>query len=245
MNEVHTVYRLTPRQVVVIVPRSPTDPKLSALARDIGPTRLDDLLLATLRDAIAAAVRVDGATIAVVAPTHGHLAHLRQLLPAGVEFAAPPEPLGAARLARFALTSFQGRDYERLMIIDSAVLHLTSRLVGTGLGALASADAIVGGSRRGATYAFGLLERHVGRFPQSDEPLINGDQLATEFVGQLRAMRLGTRRLDPLPTLDAFSSLNDLESAVLGVPGSHHLSAFLTSLPLTQPALSDLGRHIQ
>jgi len=239
------VYRLTPRQVVVIISRSPADPKLSALARDIGPVRLDDLLLATLRDAIAAAVRVDGVTIAAVAPTRGHLVHLRQLLPAGVEFAAPPEPLGPGRLARFALTSFQGRDYERIMLVDSAVLHLTSRLVGTGLGALASADAVVGGSQRGATYAFGLLERHVDRFAQSEEPLIHGDRLATEFVGQLRAMRLGTRRLDPLPTLDAFSSLNDLESAVLGVPGSHHLSAFLTSLPLTQTALGDLERHIR
>lgn len=240
------MYRLTPRQVVVIIPRSPADQGLAALARDIGPIHLEELLLATLRDTIAAAVRVDGVTIAVAAPTQRHLAHLRQLLPAGVEYAAPPEPLGMERLTRFALTSYQERGFERVMIVDSAVLQLTSRVVGTGLGALASADAVVGGSRRGATYAFGLVVRHVGRFTQSDEAFIGGERSANEWVSQLRAMRLGTRRLDPLPTLDSFGSLIDLRTGMLGIPGlGRHLTGFLTSVPTAEPVLIDQRRRFQ
>ena len=240
------MYRLTPRQVVIIIPRSPADPRLAELARDLGPVRLDELLLATLRDAIAAAVRVDGATIAVVAPTPAQIADLRQLLPAGVEFAAPPVPMGGGRLNRFALLSHQGRGFERMVIVDGTVLRLTSRVVGTGLGALAGADVVIGSTRRGATYAFGLLERHAGRFAQSDEPLTDGDRPATELIGRLQAQRLGIRRLDPLPTLDTFGSLDDLRAGMLATPGAgRHLTAFLTSLPISVPFMVDQGRHIQ
>ncbi len=240
------MYRLTPRQVVVIIARSPTDPRLAGLARDLGQVGLSELLLATLRDAIAASVRVDGATIAVVAPTPGQVADLGYLLPAGVEFAAPPEPIRRDRLARFALAAHQGRQFERIVIVDGAVLRLTSRVVGTGLGALAGADAVIGSSRRGATYAFGLLERHAGRFTHSDEPLIDGDRLATDVIARLRVMRLGTRLLDPLPTLDAFRSLDDLRAGMLGEPGfGQHLTAFLTRSQVIEPAMVDQGRHIQ
>lgn len=239
------MFRLTPRQVVVIVPRSPADPRLAELAGNLGPVRLDELLLATLRDAIAAAVRVDGATIAVVASTPGQVADLRQLLPAGVEFAAPPEPMSGGRLNRFALVAHQGREFERIVILDGAVLRLTSRVVGTGLGALAGADVVIGSTRHGATYAFGLLERHAGRFARSDEPLLDGDHPAANLIGRLQALRLGTRRLDPLPTLDAFGSLDDLRAGMLATPGAgRHLTAFLTSQPITVPLMVDRDRHV-
>ena len=240
------MFRLTPRQVVVIIPRSAAEPALAALAHDLGAVRLDDLLLATLRDAIAAAVRVDGATIAVVPSTAGQVADLRHLLPAGVEYAAPPEPMPDSLLARFALAAHQGRGFERIVIVDGAVLRLTSRLIATGLGSLASADAVVGSSRHGAVWAFGLLGRHAGRFTQSDEPLIGGDHPAADLVARLRAMRLSTRRLDPLPTLDTFSTLDELRSGVPGAPGSgRHLAAFLARVPATEPAMAGRNRHVQ
>ncbi len=240
------MYRLTPRQVIVIIPRAPGDPQLAALARDLGPERLDELLLATMRDAIAASVRVDGATIAVMAPTQARLAHLRQVLPAGLEFTAPRGPIATSRMSVFALASHQGREFERIVLLDGAVLRLSSRVIGTGLGALASADVVVGASRRGSPYAFGLLERHAVHLLDADEPLIAGDRSATELVSRVRAMRLGTRRLEPLPTLDAFAIVDELRSAMASLPGvGRHVSAFLANLPWAEPAMSGHVCHVE
>lgn len=237
------MFRLAPRQVVVIVPRSPTDPNLAALAHDLGSARMDELLLATLRDAIAAAVRVDGATISVVAPSPDQVSHLRHLLPAGVEFASPAEPLDRGRLARFGLAAHADQGFERIVVVDGAVLRLTSRVVGTGLGALASADAVVGNSSYGVAYAFGLLGRHASRFIHSDELLFDADRPPTELLSQLRAMRLDTRRLDPCPTLDEFTSLNELQCGVFGAPGlGRHLAAFLSRLPMAERTMLDQHR---
>ncbi len=233
------MYRLTPRQAVVVISRVPDDPKLAALARDLGPERLDELLLATMRDAIAACVRVDGATIAVMAPTQARLAHLRQVLPAGLEFAAPVGPIPTRLMSLFALASHQGREFERIVLVDGAVLLLSSRVVGTGLGALASADIVVGASRRGAAYAFGLLERHVVHLLEADQPVIAGDRSAAELISHVRAMRLGTRRLEPLPTLDAFATMDELRSAMANLPGvGRHVSAFLANPSWTGSAMS-------
>ena len=231
------MYRLTPRQVVVIISRVPGDPQLAALARDLGPQRLDQLLLATMRDAIAACVRIDGATIAVTAPTQARLAHLRQVLPAGLEFAAPLGAIATRQASIFALASHKGREFERIVLVDGAVLRLSSRVVGTGLGALASADVVVGASLHGAAYAFGLLERHVVHLLDAGEPLIAGDGSAAELVSRVRAMRLGTRRLEPLPTLDAYSTADELRSAMANLPGvGRHLKAFLANPSWTESA---------
>lgn len=239
------MYRLTPRQVVVIIPRSAAEPRLAALVRDIGPSRMDDLLLATMRDAIAAAVRVDGATIAVVAPSQTRLEHLRQILPAGLEFVAPTDPVTMNELSRFALTAHQGREFERILVVDSAVLRLSSRAVGTGLGALASADVVVGATRHGSPWAFGLLERHTARFLEPEQRLTEPDRNAAELVAQLRSMRFATRRIDPLPTIDGFKSLDELRFTMANLPGlGRHVGAFLAHLPWVEPPVSDQFRHL-
>lgn len=220
--------RLTPRQAVVIIARQPGDSRLASLAHDLGPERLDALLLAALRDAIAAAVGVDGATIAVVAPSPGALAYLRQVLPAGLELAAPPEPLSVGAASRFAFAHHQDRGFERIVLIDGAVLRLTSRVVGTGLAALAGADIVTGGYRQGSNYAFGLSSRHLPAIVTSDLSLADTHRPGSDLHGRLRGLRLRSRRLDPLPTLDAFATLDELGAAMAGRSGlGRHIAGFL------------------
>lgn len=228
--------RLTPRQAVVIIARHPGDARLSSLARDIGAGRLDDLLLAILRDVIAAVVRVDGVSVTVVAPTTVAAAHLRQVLPAGLDLIAPPQPVAGGRLRGFALAAHAHRGFERIVVIDGAVLRLTARVIGTGLGALATADTVVGGFRRGSAYAFGVRDRHIPAVLPAALPIIDGHHSASEVQDRLRGLGLGCRRLDPLPTLDAFLTMDELRRAMTALPGlGRHLSPELTADPWVAP----------
>ncbi len=238
------MYRLTPRQAVIIIARTANDSKLAPLAGDIGTDRLASLLLATLRDTIAAAVRVDGASIVVVAPDPDTVVHLRQLLPAGLDIVAPAEPVLIDRLDRFALSAHEDRGFERLLVLDGAVLRLTARIIGTGLGALANADAVVGGYRRGSRYAFGLLSRHIPAVIHSGILSVDDHHGVDETQDRLRRLRLGSRRLDPLPATDAFLTLSELRDAIVGRAGlGRHTASELSVSNWADPILYEQPRH--
>lgn len=239
------MYRLTPRGAVVIVARDPADPRFAVMARDVGNDRLAALLLATLRDAIAATVPVDGVSIIIVAPTPAAGAHLQQLLPAGLDIVAPSEPIPIGRMNHFALSAHESRGFERVVVIDGAVLGLTGRVVGTGLGALANADAVVGGDRQGSDYAFGILTRHIPTVLRAGILTDDGYHPAHEVQEQLRGLRLRSRRLDPLPTLDAFLTLSELRSALTGLPGlGRHIAAELSRSGWTEHVQIEQPRRI-
>lgn len=208
------MYRLTPRQAIVIMTRSGEDRGLAPLRQAMPELRFDALREALLRDAIATAVQVDGATISVLAATAVEGGLVRSMIPAGIDLLVTPGTMPLDQQMVHIIERAAKREIERLLFLDAAALGLVPRLVGTALTALAEADVSVGGFPSGSAYAVGLR-------PQQIAAGLNGVALAND--GLLRLVRLDrgldavlaaalatglrSRRLEPRPTLDAFADV--------------------------------------
>ena len=205
------MYRLTPRQAIVIVTHSGDDRRLAALRSVLPEQRFLALREAILRDVLAAAIQVDGATISVLATTATEAGSLRRTVPAGIDLLAP---IGAVpvdqHIAHIAERAAE-HGVERLLVLDAATLALASRQIGTALSVLGEADLAIGGFASGSVYAFGFQPQRVGdrrngAAPASDDVLRL--DLGLDVVLQAASMAgLRARRLEPRPTLDAFADV--------------------------------------
>lgn len=223
----------------MLVARDADDPRFGPLREVVGDAALDDFLLAALRDVIAATVRIDGASISVLARSIDRALALRRVLPAGLDFLIPGDHDAAARRLPDVFTPHAEAGFERVLLIEGDVLALPSRVVGTGLGALAAADAVIGGGRPGDhAYALGLLAGARSSAAILTAAVDDGeDALALRELA--RAVGLTSRRLDPLPTLGQCADLPTIRTVTDGrEPLGAHLARAMATVEVVDAGAS-------
>ena len=176
--------------------------------------RFDALREALLRDAIASAVQVDGATISVLAATAVEAGWVRSMIPAGIDLLTTQGTMPLDQQMVHIVERAAKREIERLLFVDAATLGLVPRLIGTALTALAGADVSIGGFMSGSAYALGLRPQQITAgltdMAPANDRLLRLDRGLDAVLTTASAAGLRVRRLEQRPTLDAFADISVL-----------------------------------
>ena len=213
--------RVSPRQGVIVLPLPASGLAGSSLAVEFDPARLRSIVMAAFFDVLGALVRVDGVTLAVIAPPDESGQALLADLPAGIEVIAVGESAAASaqpeRLLTAAFGALLDRDFDRVAGVAGDVLWLTPRIVATALSSLGGADLVVGPTRRDRGYLVGVRDRRgLGALGAEGGGPFGG----TRLLESARSRGLVARRLEPLPRLADLDDRAALETAVAHNPAA-------------------------
>ena len=209
--------RTSPRQALTVMLAGSLAPRPDRLAAGLGP-EAEEVLGCAVRDALAALVEVDGATLSVVGAPGWEA--LSAVLPAGIDVLTPDAAIdprtGAAPPLAWALRTHLDRAFERVVAVAPDAVPIRPRTASTALSALGSADLVVGPTPAGGIYLFGVRDDRGVDLAAGFE----GD-VPTDAVALLAAARdagLVARSVERSPRLSELADLAAVRTAVDRAP---------------------------